>query len=197
MLPKFTQLNKYFQSENVILTNVHERMTLTFKDLLRTYLDPRYVACTPLHDVKPSATENFIRLDNIYLGVEVGKQLELNEVKSQMELGKDFKYRCREFLITACVQIKKRYNFKDSVLEDLTIFAPKKALSAVERERTPSILPFAAKMPRISPADSETLQLQKLDDEWRQIILIDFPDEIKNEAEVDVFWTKVSFLQLI
>lgn len=105
-LPKFTSLNKYFQSESAIVANVHERMSLAFMDLLRTFMDNQYVAHTPLHQVNPALVDYYIPIDNVYLGIGVTKQLQLEEVRKHPNLILDLKTKCREFLVKGCLPRK-------------------------------------------------------------------------------------------
>lgn len=189
-LPKFTNLNKYFQSESVIVTSMHSRMIMSYKDLLSSYMKREYVARTPLQDVDPIATEEYVPLENLYLGVGVMKQMQEAEVLRYPELMTDFEKRCRDFLSTGCTQIKKRYDFADTVLSMITVLRPESALSAEDRDVTPSVIPLTVKLPGVSSSDAT--QLQSLDDEWRQMPFIQFPEEIMKCAEVDVFWAKVS-----
>lgn len=43
ILPKFTDLNTYFQSSHIVISDVHERMNLISKEILMVYLDARYM----------------------------------------------------------------------------------------------------------------------------------------------------------
>lgn len=189
-LPKFTNLNKYFQSENVIVTSMHSHMVVAYKDLLNSYMKRAYVAKTPLHEIDPAATEEYEKLENIYLGVGVMKQLQEAEVLRYPELISDLKKRCCDFLSTGCVQIRKRYDFGDNLLAMIAVLNPEKALSVAERDTTPSLLPSTTKLPRVCQNDPS--HLQNLDDEWRQIPFITFPEEVTRCTDVDVFWAKLS-----
>ena len=90
-----------------------------------------------------------------------------------------------------CTEIKKRYNFSDTVISKLNCLCPKNALLAEFRERTPSLFPLASELPRIVPPEDELL-LQRLDYQWRMYPM--FKNEIKvagNESP-DKFWGEVS-----
>lgn len=57
VLPKFTSLNQFFQTENVVLTTLNEKMELVFKEILLCYMKRDYVMKTDLRKI-PS-DENF------------------------------------------------------------------------------------------------------------------------------------------
>lgn len=66
ILPKFIDLNQYFQNERVVITAVYTKMTETFKDMLLTYLNPNYVHKTNLSDIDPNNASEFINLNELY-----------------------------------------------------------------------------------------------------------------------------------
>lgn len=71
ILPKFTTLNRYFQSANMILTTLHNKMIITYTEFFNLYLKPEYVARTSLKDINLINENHFIPLKNIYLGIGV------------------------------------------------------------------------------------------------------------------------------
>lgn len=53
VLPKFTSLNQFFQTENVVLTTLNEKMELVFKEILLCYMKRDYVMKTDLRKINP------------------------------------------------------------------------------------------------------------------------------------------------
>ncbi|KAF0689644.1 DUF4371 domain-containing protein, partial [Aphis craccivora] len=53
VLPKFTFLNQFFQTENVVLTTLNEKMELVFKEILLCYMKRDYVMKTDLRKINP------------------------------------------------------------------------------------------------------------------------------------------------
>jgi hypothetical protein len=104
VLPKFVDLNKYFQSEKVVILNLHEKMADTYKDLLLSYMQPNYVRQT---DIDPANNSQFTPYENMYLGI--GIMQNINSLTDPVAK-QDLYERCRRFLITSCLEIKKRYN---------------------------------------------------------------------------------------
>jgi len=141
-LPKFTILNKIFKSDKPVLDTLHGRISELYKELLYSYyrqvLDP--------FDVDPNNTSFFKPLKDIYLGAGVYILLQKPEISTNNEMVLDTLNHCRSFIITACVEIKKRYNFNDIILKSLPKISPKNILDNVHEN---SLLPFIALFPRI------------------------------------------------
>lgn len=189
MLPKFCTLNKLFQSEKTMITILHEKMSITYIEILTLYMNRDYVCKTPLQEICPDNADNFLPLQNIYLGVNVMKQLSKPNMLNQTKLIKEFYFNCRQFLIVSCSQIKKRYNFDDKLMPMYQLLSPSKALCHVERNTTPSLLPFCVMIPRCA----SECDYQNIDDEWRILPTIanKFTGDIIKTIEPDIFWNKV------
>lgn len=67
-LPKFVLLNKYFQTEKVVLDQLHEKMTQIYKDILLCFLKRDYVMRTPLAEIDPKDETKMLDAKNLYLG---------------------------------------------------------------------------------------------------------------------------------
>lgn len=155
ILPKFVDLNQYFQNERVVITAVYTKMTETFKDMLLTYLNPNYVHKTNLSDIDPNNASEFINLNELYLGVRVAENI--NKLNRQEK--DDFCIRCRQFLIVSCNEIKKRFDFKENILSQKAIFDYK-----YTKQKPQSILNIIKSLPRIiKPNDLD--KKQKVDDQ--------------------------------
>lgn len=59
-------------------------------------------------EVSPDDSSKFLSNEQMYLGIGVMNELKKTEVFSKKEMLKEFYERCRQFLITACQQIRKR-----------------------------------------------------------------------------------------
>ncbi|XP_031334601.1 zinc finger BED domain-containing protein 5-like [Photinus pyralis] len=104
VLPKFVDLNKYFQSENVVISHLHDKMVMCYKELLSAFVEPNYIHKTDIGKIDPSDTTHFLPIANMYLGIGVFQNIDSLEPEIKM----DFLERCRKFLITSCLEIKKR-----------------------------------------------------------------------------------------
>nr|CAH7750005.1 unnamed protein product [Callosobruchus chinensis] len=104
ILPKFVDMNKYFQSEKVVIIKLHTQMVNAYKDLLLAYMDPSYVRQTDIDKIDPANKVKFVPVNNMYLGIGVLRNI--NDLTNDIK--EDFYERCRHFLITTCLEIKKR-----------------------------------------------------------------------------------------
>lgn len=97
-------------------------------------------------------------------------------------------YRCRQFLQTSSLEMKKRYNMSDPVLAELCSLKPKNAMSLAFRETKPSLINLIKLVPCIINVNDTRIQL--IDDEWRKLPIskLSLPDNIENIFEPDAFW---------
>lgn len=59
-------------------------------------------------EVSPDDSSKFLHNEQMYLGIGVMNELKSPEIFSKKEMLKEFYERFRQFLITACKQIRKR-----------------------------------------------------------------------------------------
>ncbi|RLU18311.1 hypothetical protein DMN91_008668 [Ooceraea biroi] len=97
----------------------------------------------------------------------------------------DFKTNCRNFMITGCKEILKRYDFSNPILPKLKWLNPKEALSS-NVSRSSTLQPLMCLLPRIVKAE----QMQIIDDQWRKLSFTKFPNNFK-ELPPDKFWLSV------
>jgi hypothetical protein len=90
----------------------------------------------------------------------------------------DFYVRCCKFLIVSWLGIKKRFNFQDHILLQISIFDPISNKNSVPKP--------------ISIYNKDLIQ--KIDDQWRLYCqtINDFPEDIKTETSIDKYWYKIS-----
>ena len=183
-LPKFTNTNKLFQSDKVVVNALDSRMTDLYRQLLMAYMDNARIRGRELKDIDPSDERMFSPLENIYLGVNVNNAFGIL-IKDKREIC-NVKQRCRSFLIAACLEIKKRYSFGDVVVPKLGLLTPRIALQANEA-RFNSFVELVSSLPRIIRNKNE---IQRLVDLYRKLPDACFPKEWV-ELEVDKFWISV------
>jgi hypothetical protein len=115
ILPKFSKLNAYFQSEKVLISEIYNVMVTNFTEILLLFMDRAYVMNTPLHEINPRRGDKILNYRCIYLGVHVANDLKKDEIKNKPDLLNDFYGRVIEFLKCACVEIQKRFDFNDPI----------------------------------------------------------------------------------
>lgn len=189
ILPKITKMNEFFQSDKVLITDLHSEMSRAYKELLLYFLSGSYVNSRELHLVDPSNSNHFVNINSLYLGVAVSSALNCKEIIARPDLKEHFLQKCLTFLSILCSEIKKRFEFSNFVLSQLHIFKPKNAISVKLREQHPSLLPLLNKMKRFS----DQQDWQAIDDQWRLLPIYVFPEDynIDTESSIDKFWGKL------
>jgi len=186
ILPKFTGMNQYFQSEYVVINTLNEKMELVYTDLLLCYMK------TPLHLINLNDENQFLSTSTVYLGVKVQNQIKISAIQQRKDLLKEFSNRFINFIKTSCLQIKKRYDFSNPILPLVNMLTPSVALSSKMRKKYPSITFLSEQLHRIVNGDSN---IQKLDDQRCTVVLVRLPNEIQTEKEPDKFWTLIKELE--
>lgn len=188
ILPKFTDFNKFFQSESVMITSLNDKIREIYRDILLCFLNRDYVMRHELEDINFENQENWLRNEQLYLGIRVMNDLKNPEVnRNRNEINK-FYHVCRNFLITSAKEIKKRYCMNDPLLSKLHMLHATNAASAKFREVAPSIFPLIQLLPRVISEEKVNL-IQKIDDQWRA--LPSKFNELDLTLPIDKFWSEL------
>ncbi|CAG4950277.1 unnamed protein product [Parnassius apollo] len=187
MLPKFTRVNVYFQSEDPVIIEAHNKMKELYRELLSLYITPNHLKNTPLDAIDPTDSQHYINLKNIYLGLGVANQVAVPELHVSTEEVTVMKQKCLNFIVKACVGIRKRYSLNDPVLSSIAKLDPDSCLSDNRLQSLSSLFPV---LPRLKP---QTLNDQQtLDDEWRNLMLTADEQHLNTNQPADVFWHQLS-----
>ena len=144
VLPKFTELNLMFQSAKTSIHCLHNGLQAIYKEFLSCYMRDAYWRHTPLKNVDPTSSVNFLPLKSMYMGARV--TLCLSE-REYMERGPDVQHflkRAQEFFIEAAQQIQKRFPIGDLIVEMLQVLDPD-----VSHSTFPSLVPLATRFPNL------------------------------------------------
>lgn len=145
ILPKFTQFNLLFQSQSPNLHVLHSNIQLLYRDFLSCYMKPTYLKSTELQTVDPESSGFMLPLTSLYLGVAVSTQLLKPEITSKKEFVLHFLRKCRAFLITGAMEIKKRFPINNDTIRSLQVLDPNKT------EQFSSLIPLATRFPNFVP----------------------------------------------
>lgn len=187
ILPKFTSLNDYFQSDKVLILNRDDKIKDTYRDILLCYMKGEYITSRALSDVDPLNESYFCNKASLYLGTAVMQLLDTETVTKHPALLEDFYKHVFQFLSTGCYEIKKRYDFSDkNVISKLNVFLPHKALSKETHTNFPTLRPYLREFTRMS----DKIDWQCIHDEWRKLpfFQFDFNDKFNETTHPDVFW---------
>lgn len=89
----------------MVITQLHDKMILTYKDLLLSYMNQNYINTTDVKDIDPNKSDQFLQM---YFGIKVLQELQKPLVFKNNALLDDFYSRTQNFLKVACLQIKKK-----------------------------------------------------------------------------------------
>ncbi|KAL5241694.1 hypothetical protein ACI65C_009104 [Semiaphis heraclei] len=181
------------QTRWLSLTAVVDRVIEQWDALRLYFLDTVLVQrlLTALININPMNGQYQITDNELYLGTKVLMHKDNPDILSNNNQRKDFFERCRQFLQTSSLEMKKRYNMADPVLTELFSFKPKNALSLEFRNTKPSLVNLIKLVPCIININDPRIQV--IDDEWRRlpISISSLPDDIENMIEPDTFWWSI------
>ena len=89
VLPKFTEFNNFFQSYKAVITVLHDKVSMLFRDLLFSFIDRSFVVKTDLNAVNSERHDRHLSDSQMYLGVKVmeglRKKTSVQEKKAQQQ----------------------------------------------------------------------------------------------------------------
>lgn len=81
VLPKIANLNQYFQSEKVLIANIHTIMCDTYKELLLCYMQRDYVLNIDIWLINPENRSQFLNKNDIlYLGIDIYNEIKKTQI---------------------------------------------------------------------------------------------------------------------
>ena len=184
VLPFFNDLNKEMQSENPKIYALHTRVSAVLHTILEFYMKPSVLESTPLSAVRVKDPNNFVKLEELYLGGRVTASLQKYQNLDRQQLD-TFKLRCLDFYIEGASQILQRFNLSDSVFTNLKALDPQSVLM----KTIPSVAPLAAQFPNLLSEND----LNEIDGEWR--LLKNTELNVEPDINVYKFWQKVGDLK--
>ncbi|GBP84661.1 hypothetical protein EVAR_58884_1 [Eumeta japonica] len=164
MLPTFTNTNAYFQSENTVITEMHNKMRDLYRDLVTLVMKPECIRDDKLDKIDPTNENLYMNIQDIYLGLGVRKQFSLPEVANNVNAIQEFQTNCIKFITMALIGIRKRYSLHDQLLQAISTLNPE---ACVSHERPNSLAHFFTLLPRITPKSLD--DEQQLDYQWRSL----------------------------
>lgn len=191
ILPKFTYLNQYFQTEKVILPSLHEKMEFTYKEILMYYMSRNYVLHTPLGILNPEDKNNILPGNKVYLGTKLSAFLLSSNISDRPDLLLELQNRCTDLYTVSCVEIKKWYNFSDPIMTMIRMLSLSVAISFEKRDEYASIASLAIQLRRLINED----KLQQIEDQWRTLPLINIPENVIEDDDPEKYWIYIQLLE--
>ncbi|CAG9790388.1 unnamed protein product [Diatraea saccharalis] len=145
ILPIVNKLNTIFQGDYANVHLVYKDISQMLVTLISCYMKASYVRSTDPLILDPTSTVNFLPLKDIYLGVNVAKEISHLASDTNLKAGiKTFLERFQSFLIELSSQLKSRLPL-NTLFKDLQFLFPQ---NVVYQEFT-SIAHLASQFPNI------------------------------------------------
>lgn len=97
VLPKIVGANEYFQNDKVVITYVDSKMKTLYSDLLLAYMRRDQMNRMKLELINPADNVLFLPLNQMYIGINVLRKLQNDEIAKRTEDVKKLHFRCRPF----------------------------------------------------------------------------------------------------
>lgn len=190
ILPKFNNLNLLFQRHEPTIHVLHKKCNDLYIDLLRSFMKREELnRVTDITSIDPEDSSKFLPTNQIYLGADIHTVLQTQEYRDKADMVRVVRIRCRQFMITACQEIKKRFPLNSRKLQMCSVLAVNNFLDEQSRVKMPSLSDFAREYPRIY-----TDNYQQLDNEWRNIENVMIPESIQQIRNPETFFNEISTL---
>ncbi|KAK4324821.1 hypothetical protein Pmani_004562 [Petrolisthes manimaculis] len=171
---------KHNSSSSPMIHLLHDSISKLYLDILSCYVKPAYLKQSQ-HDlslIDPDSELAMVPLENVYVGTNVGRFLTTTTPTVTVEAKREFLHVCRKFLVTACMQLKQRFNFHDPVL----VAASKLNVATV---MSGNIASFVGNIMIHFPGILDHGKEQEVDNQWRKL---PYDDNLTDDMEFDVFW---------
>lgn len=86
----FFRFNQFFQTDSVVMTDLHEKIVSLYKELLLCFLKRDHVMRTPLININPMNGQYQITDNELYLGTKVLMHKDNPDILSNNNQRKDF-----------------------------------------------------------------------------------------------------------
>lgn len=178
ILKIINNLNKEFQSEAPKIHLLHERITTTFKSILKNFIKPEILNRLSIHSVNLTCPHSYLELSNLYLGANVQILLESEEITTAAV--SVFKTNCLSFYVSLAKDIRSRFNLNDATLKFIRAFKPEVALSG----EVPNVIPV------MKIVSGFNLDAESINQEWRMLSLSNCAKAFSH-LEIQQFWFEI------
>ena len=151
------------------------------------YMCNTYVDNTELHLINPNDESHWKPDNEIALNPSVEKNLTKVEcIDEKIRFLSDAK----KFLVQICNKLQDRCNFDDEMSVHIKCLHPKNALSIEFHNEYVTLTELILELPKLTNFHSSTIK-HKINEEWKELLAYNLPDEIINESFPDIFWSKI------
>lgn len=175
----FNTFNALFQSDKILIGDLSNESKKLFFQILRNFIKPELISVT----VNCSNPDNFLQLENIYVGLECDTFLKTlpNHIENNVRKN------CLEFYICASIEMKKRLPINNILFNMMSFIKPMFVLYQDKRNDTLSFLSL------LGQKFSNYLDVVKLEIEWRNLPFMFNETEKKSfeSLSIEEFWQRI------
>ena len=199
ILAKINKFNLEFQSRGTRIHCLLRRTRELYLSTLQCFLRPEKLKGN-FTSLNVSSPENFLKLENVKLGMNTELHLESLSVEDRRHWVQAIRKACLAYLIELAKQIRTRIRLDDPVLTSLELLDPLKAMS----NETMSLFPLLQRFKHVAVRDCRTegermKMLEDLNSEYEEIqIRSEFISEIVSESDLEcppTFWKRLTKLK--
>lgn len=190
ILPIVNKFNTIFQGDYPVVHRLHKDMCSMYCSILSCYMKSSYIKTTPPSNLDPKASMHFLPKNEMYLGINVAKHLDIKKGQIHKDKINDFFNRCQLFLIELSEQIRSRLPLQNDLFKEMSFLDPHVAVYS----EFVSLDPLLSKFPNLVPENMK----QSIDNEYRELKLdSDVPNLLASgssstSSNVETFWVNIS-----
>ena len=179
-LERLNAFNRLFQSERPLLHMLKPEIESLIKSIACDFMKIDIVKSTSPNKLNPTDVNQHVPLSETYVGLGATATIhEIASVAGKADVD-NFLTTCKNFLIESILQIQSRFDLDDPVHEIVQCLLPSNAAALKPR----SLRSICQKLPYLK----DTIDLNKLDMEWRQHAL---EPKAKPELHWDEYWLNI------
>ncbi|XP_046806583.1 uncharacterized protein LOC124419838 isoform X2 [Lucilia cuprina] len=177
ILNDINKLNRLFQNESPKIHLLNSTINRLYGKIFECIVKEEYICFKKFKKIDINNTTFLKDPKDIYLGAEVSLAL----TKLSEECEKDFRNHCLQFYVELCNSLLKKFDFENDFLECVEVIAP----ANIVKNNNKSIF----KLCSFVPNEVEMNYIQETDDEWRELLHINFEDlGLLEEENIETFW---------
>ncbi|KAL7299731.1 hypothetical protein TKK_0007481 [Trichogramma kaykai] len=187
-LTKFNITNVLLQSVAPISTKSHNRMILLLIEILHCFINKNYINShiDDLSKIDPQNEKEWLHLNALDIGKFAHDSLFTMELVNEEER-KNILSSCRKFFVTTCLELQTRLNLNEKFTSSLDVFNQDNALSCDFHKLHQNLNDIFV----VCPVPIPEIVKNKINHQWSNLLKYEIPEDIRIEANVDVFWIKI------
>lgn len=175
-------MNVEFQAEGFRLHKIYNTFEDNLKLILSFFIKKNIILNTKnISEIDISDISNYLPLNEVYIGANAETYIKDKDLSD--EENRNIKTKMLEFYVELCLQIKKRFNFNDEALQNISLVDPEKISSEHN-----SILPLLNSFPNLYKSE----QKEKICTEFRKLQI---QKNLKFTEDIELFWGYVGSLK--